>query len=158
MDIRDSTNIVYLMPDEMRRLQDYRAEGDLNGKYLIDRQEGRHGELEADYAWVHFNLPFETQLSNGTFYVVGGFNDYELTEENKMSYDAHTGSFETAIFMKQGFYNYIYVFVEDGKDFKDHSFTEGNYYDTENDYAVYVYYRPSTILPWHIWHWQRTTR
>ncbi len=44
--------------------------------------------------------------------------------------------------MKQGFYNYSYVFVEDGKSYKDHSLTEGNHYDTENDYAVYVYYRP----------------
>jgi len=142
IDTRDSTNIVYLMPDPLRRLEDYRAEGDLNGKYLIDRQEGRYGELEADYAMVNFHLPFQTPLSNGTFYVVGGFNDYQLSEENKMTFDPQTGAFETMIFMKQGFYNYIYVFVEDGKQFKDHSFTEGNYYDTENDYAVYVYYRP----------------
>jgi len=142
IDQRDSANLVYLMPDPIRRTEDYRAEGDLNGKYLIDRQEGRYAELEADYAWVHFNLPFETAISNGSFYVVGGFNDYQLSDENKMEFDERSGSFNTAIFMKQGFYNYMYVFVEDGKEYKDHSFTEGNYYDTENDYAVYVYYRP----------------
>lgn len=142
VDVRDTVNYVYLMPDQMRRKEDYRPEGDLNGKFLVDRQEGRIGELEADYAYVQFNLPFDNELSNGTFYVVGAFNEYALTEENEMTFNSTYNSYETTVFMKQGFYNYMYVFVEHGSDLRDHSFTEGNYYDTENDYAVYVYYRP----------------
>lgn len=142
LDVRDSTNLVYLMPDPILRLQDYRYEGDLNGKYTIDRQEGRIGDLEADYAWVHFQLPIETRLANGGFYVLGGFNDYRRSEENRMAFNPETGAYEAVIFMKQGFYNYVYAFVEDDGDYADQSLTEGNYYDTENDYAVYVYYRP----------------
>ena len=142
IDIRDSSNIVYLMPDPIRHMEDYRQEGDLNGKYLIDRQEGRHSNLESDYVTVHFQLPFQANLSNGTFYVVGAFNEYNLSEENRMLYNKPEEAYETSIYLKQGFYNYMYVFVEDGQDFKDHSLAEGNYYDTENDYTVYVYYRP----------------
>jgi hypothetical protein len=142
IDMRDSMNIVYLMPDPIRKMEDYRPEGDLNGKFVIDKQEGRHGELEADYASVLFQLPFDVKLSNGTFYVLGAFNEYALGEENRMEYNSFTGAYETAIYLKQGFYNYIYVFVDEKSGQKDHSLSEGNYYDTENDYAVYVYYRP----------------
>lgn len=142
LDIRDSANIVYLMPDPMRQMEEYSPEGDLNGKFLIDKQEGRDGRVEADYASVVFQLPFDVELSNGTFYVVGAFNEYALGEENKMRYNDFTNAYETAIFLKQGFYNYRYVFVEDGSGTPDLSLTEGNYYDTENDYAIYVYYKP----------------
>ena len=145
IDVRDTCNIVYVQPDDIRKNMDYlyEGDGDLNGKFLIDVQEGRHSQLESDYVKVNFALPFNINFSNGTFYVVGEFNHYEISEENKMVYNERSKGYETSIFLKQGFYNYIYVFVEnDGNGYKDHSFTEGNYYDAENNYAIYVYYRP----------------
>lgn len=145
IDVRDSSNIVYLMPDQARKLEDYRYEGngDLNGKYLIEVQEGNHANLEADYVDVNFLLDFPNPLSNGSFYVVGQFNNYDISEENRMEFNPDFNGFEATITMKQGFYNYMYVFVPDDRKYlKDHSFTEGNYYDTENDYSIYVYYRP----------------
>ena len=83
IDVRDSSNIVYLMPDGLRQLENYRYEGDgdLNGKFMIDRQEGRHENLEADYVDVNFFLPFEHKISNGSFYVVGGFNQYNISKK-----------------------------------------------------------------------------
>ncbi len=144
IDIRDSTNIVYLMPDGMRQLENYRYEGDgdLNGKFVVDIQEGRHEDLEADYVDVNFFLPFQNKISNGSFYVVGAFNNYEISETNRLKYDAVQHNYEVSLTLKQGFYNYMYVFVPDeDKTIKDHTLTEGNYYDTENDYTIYVYYR-----------------
>ncbi|MEZ5002564.1 MAG: DUF5103 domain-containing protein [Chitinophagales bacterium] len=144
IDVRDSTNIVYLMPDGMRQLEDYRYEGDgdLNGKFVIDVQEGRLEALEADYVHVNFAIPFDNKISNGAFYVVGEFNNYEISDKNKLSFNSLHHVYEAEILLKQGFYNYQYVFVpNDNPNIKDHSLTEGNYYDTENDYAIYVYYR-----------------
>ena len=63
-------------------------------------------------------------------------------KKNKLVYNPLFTVYEATIPLKQGFYNYMYVFVPDNdKQIKDHSLTEGNYYDTENDYAIYVYYR-----------------
>ncbi|MEZ5007543.1 MAG: DUF5103 domain-containing protein [Chitinophagales bacterium] len=144
IDVRDSINIVYLMPDGMRQLEEYRYEGDgdLNGKFLIDVQEGRNEDLEADYVQVNFSLPFDNKISNGYFYVVGEFNNYEISDKNKLKFNDFHNAYEAKILLKQGFYNYQYVFVpNDNPKVKDYTLTEGNYYDTENDYAIYVYYR-----------------
>lgn len=144
IDVRENENLVYAMPDNMRQYEEYRYEGDgdLNGKFMIDVQEGRHGDLESDYVKVFFSLPFENKISNGNFYVVGGFNNFEISDSNKLVFDNVQKAYETSLLLKQGFYNYMYVFVPDERsDIKDHALTEGNYYDTENDYAIYVYYR-----------------
>jgi hypothetical protein len=145
IDVLESGNVVYLMPDQSRQLEDYRYEGngDLNGKFLIAVQEGRSDDLESDYTDVNFFFDFETPISNGSFYVVGQFNNYEITEQNRMVFNENNLGYEATILFKQGFYNYMYVFVPDNQPtLKDHSFTEGDFYDTENDYAIYIYYRP----------------
>jgi hypothetical protein len=145
IEVGESGNTVFLNPDPPRQLQDYRYEGngDLNGKFLIAVQEGRNDDLESDYADVQFFFDFENPISNGTFYVVGQFNNYEISEQNRMVFSEENLGYEATIPFKQGFYNYMYVFVEDNQpNVKDHSLTEGDYYDTENDYGIYIYYRP----------------
>jgi hypothetical protein len=108
---------------------------------LIEVQNARNYPLEADYAFVHFTLPFSPVITNGNLYVFGAFSDWNITEECKMKYNPKTLAYEAAVYLKQGYYNYEYIFVEDGKDEFDQSLIEGNYYETENNYAVYVYYR-----------------
>jgi hypothetical protein len=43
--------------------------------------------------------------------------------------------------LKQGWYNYEYIFLKDGETKADPSFFEGNHYETENEYLILVYYR-----------------
>jgi hypothetical protein len=43
--------------------------------------------------------------------------------------------------LKQGFYNYQYVFVKDGKQAYSFEEVEGNSYETENLYSIYIYHR-----------------
>jgi len=44
------------------------------------------------------------------------------------------------LLLKQGFYNYKYVFLDKNGNFKE-GFISGNHDVTENDYQVIVYYR-----------------
>ena len=46
--------------------------------------------------------------------------------------------------LKQGYYNYEYVFIKDGSRFPDDTYMEGSYYEAENDYVVYVYLTTNT--------------
>ena len=51
----------------------------------------------------------------------------------------HKG-YEVNLFLKQGYYNYMYVLKENGKNTGDESLMEGSHWETENDYTIYVYY------------------
>ena len=144
LELTDTSNVFYLIPYPIRSTLSYQQDRDLNGKYYIDIQERWRDDYEADYATVKFLLPMELPLGNGDIYIYGAFNNWQLGVENRMVYREDFGGYIGEIYLKQGFYNYEYIFVDDKKEIIDHSMTEGNYYNTENDYTILVYYRPFT--------------
>ena len=77
-------------------------------------------------------------------YVIGKFNNYALTDENKMVFNEETGKFEATLLMKQGFYNYKYVVKKEDKLFKNG--ISGSHAQTENEYQILVYYRENGAL------------
>lgn len=140
--VNDNPNHVYLQSDPVRSYKRFFNEQDINGKFLIENKDGKNNHLEADYAHVHFYLPFSPPVTNGNFYLFGAFTNWNILDDFKMKYNAQTLTYEATPFLKQGFYDYEYVFVEDGKNEFDQGLIEGNYYETENNYTVYVYFRP----------------
>jgi hypothetical protein len=74
-------------------------------------------------------------------YVSGAFNNWEFNSTNLMSYNPDAKAYESIILLKQGWYNYEYVFRRDGSDDSVASRFEGSHYETENDYTVLIYYR-----------------
>src|SRR5258706_637232 len=136
-------NHVYLFDDESRSYKRYSTEYDLNGYYSVKTYDGKNDELEPDYAWVHFNLPYDFQRTDGNFYVFGMLSQNQCTQENKMIYDSEKNAYRTAMLLKQGYYNYLYVFLEDASPVIDETIVEGNHYETENDYTILVYHRPT---------------
>ena len=114
---------------------------DFNGRFQIGMRDGLFRELDADYAYVHFTLPFDEPVTNGNIYVFGGFTDWQIAPRFQMKYDYKQKAYRGCIYLKQGFYNYQYVLVEDGDSEPKAGFFEGNYYRTENDYTILVYHR-----------------
>ena len=80
------------------------------------------------------------KLENSKIYVYGRFNNYALTEDNQLFYNAETDLYEAEILLKQGFYNYKYV-VLNGKNELEHAKISASYFQTENDYLIIVYFR-----------------
>ncbi len=58
-----------------------------------------------------------------------------------MKYNEKEGAYIASVILKQGYYNYQYVFVDDSIRTPDISFIEGNHYETENEYVVLVYHK-----------------
>jgi tetratricopeptide (TPR) repeat protein len=69
------------------------------------------------------------------------FNNYALSEENKMEYNEAKGIYEKALMIKQGFTNYQYVVADAKKNIDYENAIDGNYYQTENNYFAIIYYR-----------------
>ncbi len=131
---------VVLTPSISRSFDRYVFENDINGKFLIKNQDGRDNDLESEYVKVKFNLKHDI-LANGNFYVFGALSDWKTSPDNKMTYNYDEGAYEALLFLKQGYYDYQYVFLEDGSKVPDATVVEGNHYETGNEYTILVYYR-----------------
>jgi hypothetical protein len=136
---RDTVNTVILLTDYSRDKPGYTFEYDNNGKFFVYTQDSRDPRTEADYAHVYFNLATNKTIRDGTPYIVGQFNNWRINAESKMKYDG--GRFYTDLFLKQGVYDYAYVWVDQSNN-PDYTMLEGNHFETENDYQLLVYYRP----------------
>jgi hypothetical protein len=141
---RDSAYIYHieLKKDELRTFKSYSFYNDLNGGFLIKNQDmATNADTEADYAWVKFFLPYDNAMDDGNFYVLGKLTEWRLNKANRMVYNYKRFGYECDLFIKQGYYNYTYVYLQDQKKGGDESLTEGNHWETENEYAIYVYHR-----------------
>jgi hypothetical protein len=97
--------------------------------------------LESDYTWVFFSLDAPAYFGKDNIYVNGMFNNYAKTDEYRLEYNEKTKMYEKAIMMKQGFNNYMYVLADKSEKVNGKDAIDGNFYQTENDYNIFVYYR-----------------
>ena len=119
----------------------YTNNQDINGNFVVKNINAANSEIEADYAWVYFSLSAPTFRSNKDIYVTGMFNNYSFTSEYKMEYNPTKALYEKAILIKQGFTNFQYT-IADNKGVIDYeNAIDGNFYQTENEYTILVYYR-----------------
>ncbi len=135
-------NHVKLYPDELRATKPYLFYNDFNGNFLIRNSETKGNmDVEADYVYVDFFLPYASPETKGNFYVMGKLTDWRMNRLSKMTYNYTRLGYEAILYLKQGYYNYEYVLSDDSKQGGDETLTEGNHWDTENDYNIYVYHR-----------------
>jgi hypothetical protein len=135
-------NHVVLYPDENRRVKPYLYYKDFNGSFVIRNREAQGSmDTEADYVFVDFFLPYPSPESKGNFYIMGKLTDWRMTRSAKMTYNYKRSGYEAQLYLKQGFYNYIYVLSDDDRKSGDETVVEGNHWDTENDYTIFVYHR-----------------
>lgn len=142
VEVYQDTNVVFVVPDEVRTYEQYFYRSDLNGAYTIDVQEQGNPATQADYAKVFFTLPFKKPLTAGELYVFGGLTNWDLVQEARLEYNFERQAYETSMYLKQGYYNYVYALREARTPVADIGFIEGNYFETENDYTILFYYRP----------------
>jgi hypothetical protein len=114
---------------------------DVNGAFVVKNISAANSEIEADYAWVYFSLSAPTFRINKNIYVTGMFNNYALIPEFKMDYNSEKGIYEKAILIKQGFTNFQYLIADNKGVIDPENAIDGNFFQTENDYTILVYYR-----------------
>lgn len=143
-DIQDSGNssTITLKLDEKREFEPYSFISDLNGGFVIENNHFDNFDLESDYGTVVFTLQSNSPFYNSDVYIVGSMNDWELTDDNKMTYDESYRAYQGDVFLKQGFHNYMYAVKDKSTGEISYQATEGNFFQTENSYNIFIYYRP----------------
>lgn len=111
------------------------------GRYLIRESNASDSNLEADYFVVHFTLS-DDKIKGGNVYIDGELTGHLYDGNSQMQYNAETQQYERVLLLKQGSYNYMYLYLPDNSGKATTAPTEGNYYETVNEYLVKVYHRP----------------
>ena len=130
----------YIYPFEYNEYLEYTYNPDINGQFIIRTLEGNDDATEADYAMMHFTLKADTPFLEDV-YIYGAFNNFEISDENKMIYDFTDEAYKGQVLLKQGFYNYKYVTANKNGAI-DTSKIHGSFFQTENEYKVLVYFKP----------------
>ena len=133
----------------------YIYDKDANGQFVVNSERTDYSDTEAEYMWVHWFFPMPEPFFDGLLYVGGDmfYNDFTLA--NRMTYDNDRKGYYLNALVKQGGYEYQYMFLS--KERGRHNSrgdmpsyikgatllrTEGSHWQTNNSYTIYVYYRP----------------
>ncbi|MBS1486666.1 MAG: DUF5103 domain-containing protein [Bacteroidetes bacterium] len=129
---------LYVLTDVSRGIDVYSQTKDNDGNFIIDNLDYGEPDTNGNYLYVNFSLKADAPY-DGDVYLVGKFNNYQRSQENKMTYKAATGLYESRQYLKQGYYEYQYVI--ESKTLKPYTI-EGSHFETQNVYEVAVYNRP----------------
>ena len=130
----------YLFTQLSRADRPYTYNPDINGNFVVRSFNAQNSAIEAEYIRMHFALQYYEDIEDKEIHIYGNFNNWTIDESTYMRYDEKTDTYRNTRLFKQGFYNYKYVLVNrDGS--IDEGAISGNFWQTENDYTVLVYYR-----------------
>ncbi|HZG26356.1 MAG TPA: DUF5103 domain-containing protein [Chitinophagaceae bacterium] len=133
---------IFVKPDLDRSQQRFVFYRDNNGMFYNGVTESINPLWQADFANVSFRFvpPGNVPLPGKDIYLFGELSNYG--ETGKMTFNEQSGMYETSLFLKQGYYDYAYITTNTGGGNPSFEITEGNFWDTENNYTILVYYRP----------------
>ena len=132
-----------LLVDQSRKNKRYLKYDELNGNYKIIEWDNSQisDRIEADYAYVNFKFHLDSVLQDGSVFLLGEFTNWRMDSYSRLAYNPLSQTYETSILLKQGYYNYQYIYVPNGSKRGYVSYFEGNHSETGNEYTVFVYYR-----------------
>jgi hypothetical protein len=136
---------IILKPDQSRAMLPYFTFRDLNGQFMISNTELIRSEDQNDYAQVFFTyLPTNGQpFQEKSLYIAGALTGNALDTNALMQWNSASKQYEKWLNLKQGYYSYNYILRDNQSPNPLHDFmwTEGDHWETENSYTIFVYYR-----------------
>ena len=139
MEYDDTYYHALLYADEQRTMYVY--DEDQNGRYYVRNGENVTNDTESDYFFTHFTLQMP-QVAGGDVYLFGDLTNNRMEEAYRMEYNLIDHQYELVTPLKQGSYNYLYMYKPDGEETGQTRPCEGDFHQTENEYEVFVYHRP----------------
>lgn len=131
-----------LRTDQMRNEASYTYDKTQYGRFTVRNAEGRDSNVDADYFVTHFSLDTEERLNGGRLYIDGEFAAGLPASSRLMKWDESAGHYVCDLLLKQGAYNYQYLWYPDGLAVGQTAKVEGDKYQTVNEYLIKIYDRP----------------
>ncbi len=96
-------------------------------------------DLFSTYADVNFRLNTAGNTSFEDFYLIGDFNQWSISERDKLNYNQELGIWETNSLIKEGEYAYKYVTVKEGE--IEPVRLSDSISKRDQEYISFIYYR-----------------
>lgn len=132
---------IILFEDQKRAFKKYSKVFDNNGNYYPSTKQYASPYTETDYTYVHFRLPYKKELADGGVYINGELSNHELDLSTRMTYRDSLNRYEAELLLKQGVYDYSYIYKPNNTSVGLWETLEGSHYETENLYTILVYYK-----------------
>ena len=125
----------------------YIYDEDADGAFYIRNSDNRENDTASEYLWVNYRLK-APELPFGRI-IIQGMWTTEAPETYLMSYDETERLYTASILQKQGYYSYQYLWQDQDGHLKPLP-SEGNFYQTENRYQAYIYYKGTGERTWRL--------
>lgn len=126
----------------------YLYDVDANGAFYIRNSDNIENDYTSEYVYVHYKLKAPYVESAGIF-INGEWTTDENIDNYMMQYDDSDMTYNVTILQKQGYYSYQYLSLNHDGTIGIPP-TEGSYYQTENRYQAYVYYKGTGERTWRL--------
>jgi hypothetical protein len=114
---------------------------DINGRFAVEAEGSQDPGVDADYVIVHFRLDMLLPLE-GSVYLAGALTNWQFDDLSRMEYNQEEQAYMKSLLLKQGVYNYRYLFLPAFSEQFEMAEIEGNHFQTGNEYLILFYHRP----------------
>lgn len=117
----------------------YLYDEDQNGRFVVRSDDRSNDDIEADYFLTHFTLQMP-KLKGKRIFLNGRWTGRSLNPDYELRYNEDTQAYEASVLLKQGYYSYQYLTAPNSTEKANTNETEGNFFQTENEYTVLIYF------------------
>ena len=136
---KNNIYLVELITDKKNSNRPYFEQFDLNGKFIIEKDNSFSPKNESEYVNVKFSLKKTNQNINEKIFIFGQLTNWLIDPNFLLKYNEKSKNFEAELLLKQGHYNYQYVTMKNNAPSTNE--VEGNFYETNNEYTIYVFHK-----------------
>ena len=137
IDLEKDETIILLDLQESRQNRRFIDDFDMNGKSFVLNDDRPNSDTQSEYATVILTyqqaIPYQNDM-----YIIGAFNNWKISPYYKMDYITDQQLYYKELFLKQGYYDYLFA-TSDGTVINTEE-TEGNFFETVNNYTTIIYY------------------
>ena len=127
----------------------YIYDEDADGAFYIRNSDNVENDTASDYVWINYRLK-APRLPEGCVVIDGQWaTSADDRYQYVMNYNEAESLYTARILQKQGYYSYQYLWLKD--DGTTHLLpSEGNFFETENRYQAFVYYKGTGERTWRL--------
>lgn len=142
------TNTWHAVPSPCEQRKSYLYDEDTDGAFLLRNSDNYDAERTSEYVYIHYFLKPLREYDDAHI-VVNGRWATEPLDNYIMQYDKTEQVYKLTVMQKLGYYNYQFLLMDfDGT---THILPEeGSFFETENKYQAFVYYKDTAERSWRL--------
>lgn len=144
----ESSRTWHVWPLAVEERRSYVYDEDADGASLQRNSDNYEIDRTSEYVYVHYQLLPRREYADASVIISGRWTT-EDPSQYVMEYDEETKTYNAVVLQKLGYYNYM-LQLEDYDGTTHPLPEEGSFFQTENRYQAYVYYRGTGERSWRL--------